>query len=65
MHRCFSSWAETVIWVLAGFLSASVILLKIVPVTVLCTITVHNHSSTALLRSTSQTETKRKTFVER
>jgi len=39
MQRCFSPWIETVLWVLAEFFYANVILSKVIPVTISGTVT--------------------------
>lgn len=60
MHRCFRPWIEIVFWVLAGFLSANVILLKVIPVSRPAS---DKYSSTALLRNVPQTERKEKIIL--
>lgn len=62
MNRCFRPWIETVFWALAEFLSANVILLKVIPVTVSGTAS-DKYSNTALLRIVPQTERKRKIIL--
>lgn len=59
MHRCFRPWIEIVFRVLAGFLGANVILLKVIPVTVSGTAS-DKYSSTTLLRNVPHTDRKRK-----
>lgn len=62
MHRCFGPWTETAMWVLAEFLCANVILLKIMPVTVSGT-TSDKYSSTILLGNMLQTGRKKKSIL--
>lgn len=61
MHRCFSPWTETVMRVLAEFLCANVILLKIMQVTI--SGIASDKCSTTLLGNILQAERKRKSIL--